>query len=703
MSERILVHEVTLDGYKATADHKTLDFGTWGSYGIEKLHLNLGKAWEGLVVTAHFNVKGEAVATALADVDNMIQVPWEATKESTFSGNIVFEGAMNGQRRMTANQKFKVTNHADFTGSDPVPSDDKWNQFVTETKNYREDAMDAAERAMQTETEVGALGDEKKQALQEESEKQQAAIEKKGKDTLESIPEDYGELSEDVGDLKDNVGQYLIRKHIETKVTEKASYVLFRFNYSVKKGEHIYVKTSYTGDNLSLIDIRTYDPDGGYHLIKTAVPIGSTYAFIAEMDYAEFSFYRSVDTIVEGNTLTVEILVYGLFGKKIEENSTKIEENSTKIEENSTKIEESLDIKYYNLIDPTTIIENASIVKDNGSLYQPNQYNDATDYILLKKNTDYYVGGIFMANFYAFYDMSKTFLSNPDATITVASNNNWKGMISVGSEDLYFRGTIRHGNSGAYISNYKDTYHSYGIVPINEQIIYEIKSAKLKDKKVLVIGDSISSDAYQNYKKWVTDLMDDGYFPSDTINNSYHATGFVATYKESGVVKQDNFVNRIQAISDKDSFDLVVVFGGINDYIQSVPMGESDGDKATQFKPAVDFFFEYLAKNFTQARIAVLLPLRTYNIYKNIPDGDQSKGFYQTEYSEYIHTVAKKYCLPVLNLTEESGFYPFIDEFKDKWTLLPTGYTSHDGVHPTEEYSKKYLAPMIWGFLSGLI
>lgn len=202
MSERILVHEVTLDGYKATADHKTLDFGTWGSYGIEKLHLNLGKAWEGLVVTAHFNVKGEAVATALADVDNMIQVPWEATKESTFSGNIVFEGAMNGQRRMTANQKFKVTNHADFTGSDPAPSDDKWNQFVTETKNYREDAMDAAERAMQTETEVGALGDEKKQALQEESEKQQEAIEKKGKDTLASIPEDYADLSEDVGDLK---------------------------------------------------------------------------------------------------------------------------------------------------------------------------------------------------------------------------------------------------------------------------------------------------------------------------------------------------------------------------------------------------------------------------------------------------------------------------------------------------------------------
>lgn len=214
MSERILVHEVTLDGYKATSDHKTLDFGTWGSYGIEKLHLTLGKAWEGLVITAHFNVKGEVVATALADVDNMMDVPWEALKDNTFAGRIVFQGDMNGARRLTANLNFKVTNHADFVGSDPVPTDDKWNQFVTETKNYREDAMDAAERAMQTETEVGALGDEKKQALQEESEKQQDAIEKKGKDTLESIPEEYTELNKDVAQLKNDIAESYSAKKI---------------------------------------------------------------------------------------------------------------------------------------------------------------------------------------------------------------------------------------------------------------------------------------------------------------------------------------------------------------------------------------------------------------------------------------------------------------------------------------------------------
>lgn len=211
----------------------------------------------------------------------------------------------------------------------------------------------------------------------------------------------------------------------------------------------------------------------------------------------------------------------------------------------------------------------------------------------------------------------------------------------------------------------------------------------LTDKKVLVMGDSISTDAYGNYKKWVTNLIDDGFLDAENVtNNSYHATGFVATYSEGGSVVRDNFVNRIKSVSDKSSYDLVVTFGGINDYI-----GGIDFDT---FKTAVDTYFEYLIKNFTQARICVFTPLRTYNIYKN------TAGHYQTEYADYIREVAKSYCLPVLDLTVESGFCPFIDEFRAMWTLTPSGYSTPDGVHPTAEYSEKYLAPMIANYLLGV-
>ena len=217
-----------------------------------------------------------------------------------------------------------------------------------------------------------------------------------------------------------------------------------------------------------------------------------------------------------------------------------------------------------------------------------------------------------------------------------------------------------------------------------------IKTQKtLTDKKFLVMGDSISTDAYGNYKKWVTNLIDDGFLDAENVtNNSYHATGFVATYSEGGSVVRDNFVNRIKSVSDKSSYDLVVTFGGINDYI-----GGIDFDT---FKTAVDTYFEYLIKNFTQARICVFTPLRTYNIYKN------TAGHYQTEYADYIREVAKSYCLPVLDLTTESGFCPFVDEFRAMWTLTPSGYSTPDGVHPTAEYSEKYLAPMIADYLLGI-
>lgn len=147
MAENTIIHEISLAGYKATSAGGMLDLGTWGSYGIEKLHLTLDAAWQDLTITAFFNVKGEVVAKKVVGKDGYADVPWEATKENTFAGRIVFEGSINGQRRISANLNYKVTNHSEITDSDPVPTDDRWNQFVTENKEYRDGAFEAAERA----------------------------------------------------------------------------------------------------------------------------------------------------------------------------------------------------------------------------------------------------------------------------------------------------------------------------------------------------------------------------------------------------------------------------------------------------------------------------------------------------------------------------------------------------------------------------
>ena len=147
MAENTIIHEISLAGYKATSTGGMLDLGTWGSYGIEKLHLTLDAAWQDLTITAFFNVNGKVVAKRVVGKDGYADVPWEATKENTFAGCLAFEGSINGQRRISTNLNYKVTNHSETTDSDPVPTDDRWNQFVTETKEYRDGAFEAAEKA----------------------------------------------------------------------------------------------------------------------------------------------------------------------------------------------------------------------------------------------------------------------------------------------------------------------------------------------------------------------------------------------------------------------------------------------------------------------------------------------------------------------------------------------------------------------------
>lgn len=176
MSET-LIHEISLAGYKATSAGGMLDLGTWGSYGIEKLHLTLDAAWQDLTITAFFNVKGEVVAKKVVGKDGYADVPWEATKENTFAGRIVFEGSINGQRRISANLNYKVTNHSEITDSDPVPTDDRWNQFVTENKEYRDGAFEAAERANARAEDAEAASDDAQAAARAAKASETAAAE----------------------------------------------------------------------------------------------------------------------------------------------------------------------------------------------------------------------------------------------------------------------------------------------------------------------------------------------------------------------------------------------------------------------------------------------------------------------------------------------------------------------------------------------
>lgn len=297
----------------------------------------------------------------------------------------------------------------------------------------------------------------------------------------------------------------------------------------------------------------------------------------------------------------------------------------------------------------------------------------------------------------AFYNVNGSFVSS------VTSNNVTDYGIAPGIAMQEFSVIPPYDAKYVRMSAWKDSYSSPSDFVVKGQITTNIGTrvqgieqtikANITDfqkLKVLVLGDSISTDGYANYEKWVTKLIKQGFFSSRNVtNNSIHATGFLASLSGDGT---DCFLPRLQAVQNPDEYDIVIIFGGVNDYIKAKPYAD--------FTAAVDSFFEYLISTFINARICILRPLRVSS------QSQTSEGKSQQDYSAYIGTVAKSYCLPVLNLTEESGFYPWIPAFKNRWTITNwTGGdgTTGDGVHPNEEWEETRLAPMIRAFLMGLI
>ena len=296
--------------------------------------------------------------------------------------------------------------------------------------------------------------------------------------------------------------------------------------------------------------------------------------------------------------------------------------------------------------------------------------------------------------------------------VTYNRKSNYIGTITVGDTDVYaVLQTIKSKIENVSISRFVDGKASSDIC---ENLLI---NKNLMDKKILIFGDSISTgdtsaeiytgEKYGGYNKWVEALIDDNYIAKHNVrNDSIHATGFV-----SRVSGEDDLITRLRNTTDTD-FDLVIVFAGINDAIRAnlleIGFGmDEQGNKQTDilkyFVPAVDTFFAELVEKFVNSRICVVLPLRTFHSHAGPGVGEMWDGttHLETDYSDYIAKVAKEYCLPVLDATNQSGFAPFNSAFKNRWTLQVGDV--HDGVHPTEEYCKKYLSKYIRGFIDGLI
>lgn len=126
-----------------------------------------------------------------------------------------------------------------------------------------------------------------------------------------------------------------------------------------------------------------------------------------------------------------------------------------------------------------------------------------------------------------------------------------------------------------------------------------------------------------------------------------------------------------------DDADVVVVFGGTNDYGHGdAPLGGFSDRTPDTFYGACHYLFTGLVKKYLGKPIVIMTPLHRTKETDNTGCGKYLGIGTLRDYVNIIREVAEYYSLPVLDLYATSGLQPEIEEIKENY--MP------DGLHPND-------------------
>ncbi len=149
---------------------------------------------------------------------------------------------------------------------------------------------------------------------------------------------------------------------------------------------------------------------------------------------------------------------------------------------------------------------------------------------------------------------------------------------------------------------------------------------------------------------------------------------------------------------NKDS-DIIVVYGGVNDYIHGdAPIGkESDITPAT-FYGAVNYLMNYLKTDFSNQTIVFMTPAHCY--FENVSDKEISHSPNKKNdalplkgYVDIIEKAGLKHNIPVVNLFENLGLDPNDEKIRNEYTA--------DGLHFNDK-GQYFIAKCLGEFLLSL-
>ncbi len=190
-----------------------------------------------------------------------------------------------------------------------------------------------------------------------------------------------------------------------------------------------------------------------------------------------------------------------------------------------------------------------------------------------------------------------------------------------------------------------------------------------KDKKIACLGDSITCGAGNDGYGWVEFLKEA--FPEADIRRHAVSGSTVAVCTRR---KEAPFVERFLEI--QRDYDLCIIFGGINDFINSVPLGERGNGQLDSFCGALEHIILTLQKENPKGQLLLLSPMRV-NQFKEYPSWYELNKDHHVlkDYRDALLELAEHYAVPVLDLYSEAQINAETAEMRK--TILP------DGLHPS--------------------
>lgn len=212
---------------------------------------------------------------------------------------------------------------------------------------------------------------------------------------------------------------------------------------------------------------------------------------------------------------------------------------------------------------------------------------------------------------------------------------------------------------------------------------------ELKGKKVNFLGDSITegcgtSCKNAQYSRVLGEMCELG----AVRNYGISGTRIANQHKVEEDIDSLSFCQRYKQMDD--DADIVVVFGGTNDYGHGdAAFGEFTDRTPDTFYGGCHFLMKGLIEKYPDKQLVFLTPMHREGGYNLKPQREQNLR----DYVHAIKEVAEYYSIPVLDLFKNLGICPDVEVQKN--LFCP------DGLHPNDA-GNKLIALKLKSFLENL-